>query len=152
MIGNTTISYYIFGMGILSNTTSSGVFLGRDRQLRLTWRILLVGLGLFGCVRIIGTTIAVVTAWLLPVISQAAGGLGVTGEHAWLVFLLRRHADRRPWSGIGLTLDRAAILQLLLGIMLATVVAAVSATAALRLGFADWGGRSTYWRTWPSRG
>ena len=83
MIGNTTISYYIFGMGILSNTTSSGVFRG-DRQLWLTWRILLVGLGLFGCVLIIGTIIAVVTAWLPPVISQAAGGLGVTGEHAWL--------------------------------------------------------------------
>ena len=86
MIGNTTISYYIFGMGILSDTTSSGVFLDRDRQLRLTWRILLVGLGLFGCVRIIGTTIAVVTAWLLPVISQAAGGLGVTVSTLGLCF------------------------------------------------------------------
>jgi hypothetical protein len=144
MIGNTAISYYIFGMGILSNTTSSGVFLGRDRQLRLTWRILLVGLGFFGCVLIIGTTIAVVTAWLPPVISQAAGGLGVTASTLGLVFLLRRHADRRPWSRIGLTLGRAMILQLLLGAMLATVVATVSAAATVQLGFADWGGRSTY--------
>jgi Trk-type K+ transport system membrane component len=54
----------MFGMDLPSDTTSSGVFFGQDRRLRLTWRILLAWLGFFGCVLIIGTIVAVVTAWL----------------------------------------------------------------------------------------
>jgi membrane protease YdiL (CAAX protease family) len=126
-------------MGIPSETTSPGVFLGQDRRLRLTWRIVLAGLGFLGCVMIIGTTVAVATVWLPPVISHAAAGLGVTASALALVFLLRRHADRRPWSGIDLTLDRAAIPHLLFGIMLVTIVTTVSAAATVQLGFADWG-------------
>jgi membrane protease YdiL (CAAX protease family) len=128
-------------MGISSGTTtSSGVFHGRDGRLRLAWRILLAWLGFFGCVLIIGTTVAVATVWLPPVISQAAAGLGVTASALCMVFRLRRHVDRRPWCGVGLTLDRAAILlQLLFGIGLATVVATVSAVATVQVGLADWG-------------
>jgi uncharacterized protein len=126
-------------MGLPLDTTSSGVLLAQDRRPRLTWRILLVWLGFFGCVLIIGTTVAVATARLPPVVSHAAADLAVAASALSLVFLLRRHADRRPWSGIGLTLDRATIPHLLFGIVLATMVAAVSAVATVQLGLADWG-------------
>ncbi len=122
-----------------TDTTSSGVFLGQDRRPRLTWRILLAWLGFFGCVLIVGMTVQAATAWLPPVIAHATAGLGITAGALGLVLLLRRHADRRPWSGIGLTLDRAAIPQLLSGIALATMVTAVAAAATVQLGLADWG-------------
>jgi membrane protease YdiL (CAAX protease family) len=120
-------------------TTSSGVFFGQDRRPRLAWRILLAWLGLFVCLLIIGGTVGVATAWLPSAISHAAVGLGVAASVFGLVFLLRRHADRRPWSGINLTLDRTAIPHLLFGIVLATMVATVAAAATVQLGLADWG-------------
>lgn len=129
----------MFGMGITSDTTSSGVFLGQDRRPRLAWRILLAWLGFFGCVLIIGMTVQAATARLPPVISHAAAGLGITAGALGLVLLLRRHADRRPWSGIGLTVDRAAIPYLLFGIVLAAIVTTVAAAATVQLGLADWG-------------
>jgi membrane protease YdiL (CAAX protease family) len=55
------------------------------------------------------------------------------------VFLLRRHADRRPWSGINLTLDRTVVPHLLFGIVLATILTTVAAAATVQLGLADWG-------------
>ncbi|MGH3674028.1 MAG: lysostaphin resistance A-like protein [Pseudonocardiaceae bacterium] len=122
-----------------SDTTSSGVFLGQDRRPQLTWRILLAWLGFFGCVLVIGMSVHAATAWLPSTISHTAAGLGITAGALGLVFLLRRHVDRRPWSGIGLTLDRAAIPHLLFGVMLAVVVSAVAATATVKLGLADWG-------------
>jgi len=64
--------------------------------------------------------------------------VGITASALGLVFLLRRHADRRPWSGIGLTLDRAAVPHLLFGVVLATVVTTVAAAATVQLGLADW--------------
>lgn len=128
----------MFGMGITSDATSSGVFLDQDRRPRLTWRILLAWLGFFGCVLIIGMTVQAATARLPPVISHAAAGLGITASALGLVLLLRRHVDRRPWSGIGLTLDRAAIPRLLFGIVLAATVTTVAAAATVRLGLADW--------------
>jgi uncharacterized protein len=129
----------MFGMGTTSDTTSSGVFLGQDRRLRLAWRILLAWLGFFGCVLIIGMIVQAATARLPPVISHAAAGLGITASALGLVLLLRRHADRRPWSGIGLTLDRAAIPHLLFGIVLAVIVTTVAAAVTVQLGLADWG-------------
>ncbi|MDQ4092027.1 MAG: CPBP family intramembrane metalloprotease, partial [Actinomycetota bacterium] len=129
----------MFGMDIRLGTTSLSVFVGQDRRLRLTWRILLAWLGLFGCVLIIGMAAQAATAWLPSVISYVAGGLGITASALCLVFLLRRHADRRPWSGIGLTADRAAILHLLFGIVLAAIVTTVAAAATVQLGLADWG-------------
>jgi membrane protease YdiL (CAAX protease family) len=129
----------MFGMDITSDTTSTGVFLGQDRRPRLTWRILVAWLGFFGCVLIIGMTVQAATAWLPLVISHAVAGLGITASALGLVLLLRRHADRRPWSGIGLTLDRAAIPHLLSGIVLATIVTTVTAAATVSLGLADWG-------------
>ncbi len=126
-------------MDITSDTTSSGVFLGQDRRPRLTWRILSAWLGFFGCVLIIGMAVQTATAWLAPVISHAVAGLGITASALGLVFLLRRHADRRPWSGIGLTLDHATILHLLFGVALATIVTTVAAAATVQLGLADWG-------------
>ena len=128
----------VFGIDIRSHARSSGVFLGQDRRLHLTWRILLAGLGLFSCVLIIGMAGQAATAWLPPVISRAVAGLGLSASALGLVFLLRRHADRRPWSGIGLTLDRAAIPHLLLGIVLATMVTTVAAAATVQLGLAEW--------------
>jgi uncharacterized protein len=125
-------------MNIRPNTTGSGVLLDQDRRPRLTWRILLAWLGFFGCVLIVGMIAQETTAWLSPVISHAAAGVGITASALGLVFLLRRHADRRPWSGIGLTLDRAAIPHLLFGVVLATVVTTVAAAATVRLGLADW--------------
>jgi membrane protease YdiL (CAAX protease family) len=124
---------------IPSDTTSAGVFLDQDRRPRLMWRILLAWLGFFGCVLIIGMTVQAATTWLPSVISQAAAGLGITASVLGLVFLLRRHADRRPWSGIGLTLDRAAIPHLLFGIVLAVIVTTVAAAVTVQLGLADWG-------------
>lgn len=129
----------MFGMDITSDTASSGIFLGQDRRPRLTWRILLAWLGFFGCVLIIGMTVQAATARLSPVISYAAAGLGITASALVLVLLLRRHADRRPWAGIGLTLDRAAIPRLLFGIVLAAIVTTVAAAATVQLGLADWG-------------
>jgi membrane protease YdiL (CAAX protease family) len=126
-------------MDITSGTRSSGVFLGQDLRLRLTWRILLAWLGFFGCVLIIGTTVQAVTAGLPAVISHAAAGLGITASAIGLVFLLRRHADRQSWSGIGLALDRAAIPHLLFGIGLAAIVTTIAAAATVQLGLADWG-------------
>jgi membrane protease YdiL (CAAX protease family) len=131
--------FYLFGMDITSDTTSSGVFLGQDRRPRLTWRILSAWLGFFGCVLIIGMTVQTATALLPPVISHAAAGLGITASALGMVFLLRRHADRRPWSGIGLALDHATILHLLFGIALAIIVTTVAAAATVQLGLADWG-------------
>jgi uncharacterized protein len=124
---------------IAPNTASVGVFLGRDRRLRLRWRILLAWLGFFGCVLIIGVTVQAVTPWLPSVISYVAAGLGIAASVLGLVFLLRRHVDRRPWSGIGLPLDRAAIPHLLLGIVLAAIVTAVAGAIIVQLGLADWG-------------
>ncbi len=129
----------MFGMDTTSDTTSSGVFLGQDRRPRLTWRILLAGLGFFGCVLIIGMTVQAATARLPSVISHAAAGLGIAASALGLMLLLRRHADRRPWSGIGLTLDRAAIPRLLFGIVLGAIVTTVAAAATVQLGLADWG-------------
>jgi membrane protease YdiL (CAAX protease family) len=126
------------GMEIRSDTTSSDVFLGEDRRLRLPWRILLAWLGLFGCVLIIGMAVQAATASMPPAISHAAAGLGLPVSALGLVFLLRRHADRRPWSGIGLTVDRAAIPHLLLGIVLAAMITMVAAGATVQLGLADW--------------
>jgi membrane protease YdiL (CAAX protease family) len=128
----------MFGMDVTSDATSSGVFLGQDRRPRLTWRILLAWLGFFGCVLIVGMTVQTATAWLPPVISHAVVGLAITAGALGLVLLLRRHADRRPWSGIGLTLDRAAIPRLLFGIVLAVIVTTVAAAATVQLGLADW--------------
>ncbi len=126
-------------MDITSDTTSSGVFLGQDRRPRLIWRILLAWLGFFGCVLLIGMTVQAATARLSPVISHAAAGLGITASALGLVLLLRRHVDRRPWSGIGLILDRAAIPRLLFGIVLAAIVTTVAAAVTVQLGLADWG-------------
>ena len=127
-------------MDIMSDTTtSSGVFFGQDRRPRLAWRILLAWLGLLGCVLIIGTTVGAATAWLPSAISHAAAGLGVAASAFGLVFRLRRRADRRPWSGINLTLDRTAIPHLLFGILLATILTTVVAAATVQLGLADWG-------------
>lgn len=128
----------MFGMDVRSDTTRSGVFLGQDRRPRLAWRILSAWLGLFSCVLIIGMTAQAATGWLPPVISHAAAGLGLTVGALGLVFLLRRHADRRPWSGISLTLDRAAIPHLLWGIVLAAMITAIAAGATVQLGLADW--------------
>jgi membrane protease YdiL (CAAX protease family) len=129
----------MFGMGIRSDTTSAGVILGHDRRPRLIWRILAAWLGFFGCVLIIGLAVQAATAWLPQVISHAAAGLGVTVSALGVVFLLRRHADRRPWSGIGLTLGRTAIPHALSGVVLATAVTVVAAGATVQLGVADWG-------------
>jgi uncharacterized protein len=52
--------------------------------------------------------------------------------------MLRRHADRRPWWGVGLTLDRAAIPHLVSGMVLATILAAVVGAAVVHLKLADW--------------
>ena len=128
----------MFGMDVTSDATSSGVFLGQDRRPRLTWRILLAWLGFFGCVLIVGMTVQTATARLPPVISHAVVGLAITAGALGLVLLLRRHVDRRPWAGIGLTLDRAAIPRLLFGIVLAVIVTTVAAAATVQLGLADW--------------
>ena len=129
----------VFGVDSLPETTSSGVFLGRDRRLRLSWRILVVWLGFFGSVLVIGRTVQGASAWLHGVTSHAVAGLGIVASALGLVILLRRCADRRPWSGIGLTLDRAAIPHLLYGMILAAIVTAVAAAAIVHCGLADWG-------------
>lgn len=129
----------MFGTEITSGTTSSGVFVGQDRRPRLVWRILLAWLGFFGCVLITGITVQAATTRLPSVISHATAGLGITASALGLVFLLRRHVDRRPWSGIGFILHRTAILRLLFGIVLAVIVTTVAAAATVHLGLADWG-------------
>lgn len=125
--------------GVNDVLTSSGVLLDQDRRLKLTWRILLAWLGFFGCVLVIGTTVQAATGWPPPAISNTAAGLSVTASAIGLVFLLRRHVDRRPWSGIGLTLDRTTIPHLLFGIVLAATVATIAAVTTVLLGLADWG-------------
>ena len=142
----------MFGMDVTSDATSSGVFLGQDRRPRLTWRILLAWLGFFGCVLIVGMTVQTATARLPPVISHAVVGLAITAGALGLVLLLRRHADRRPWSGIGLTLDHAAIPRLLFGIVLAAIVTTVAAAATVQLGFADWGQSADTTKKWTEQG
>jgi len=129
----------MFGLNVTSGTTPSGVFLGPDRRPRLTWRILLAWLGFLGCVLLLGAADQVASAWLPSVISHAAAGVGISASVLGLVVLLRRYADRRPWAGIGLTLDRAAIPHLLYGVVLAAVVTTVAAVATVQLGFAEWG-------------
>ena len=142
----------MFGMDVTSDATSSGVFLGQDRRPRLTWRILLAWLGFFGCVLIIGMTIQAATARPPSVILHAAAGLSMTASALGLVLLLRRYADRRPWSGIGLTLDHAAIPRLLFGIVLAAIVTTVAAAATVQLGFADWGQSADTTKKWTEQG
>ena len=128
----------MFGMDLRSDTRSSRVLLDQDSRPRLAFRIALAWLGFFGCVLIIGGIVQVATARLPVVISHAAVGLGVTASALGLVSLLRRHADRRPWSGVGLSLDRIAIPQLVFGLVLATILATVAGAAAVHLGLADW--------------
>jgi uncharacterized protein len=125
-------------MGMRPGATSSGVLLDQGRRPHLTWRILLAWLGFFGCVLVIGTTVPAATDWLPPVISHTAAGSGVAASALGLVFLLRRHVDRRPWSGIGLVLDRTAIPHLLFGITLAAIVATIAAATTVQLELADW--------------
>jgi membrane protease YdiL (CAAX protease family) len=128
----------MFEMGVRSETTSAGVFLGQDHRLRLPWRLLLAWLGLFGCVLIIGITVEAATVWLPPMITHAAASLILPVSVLGLVFVLRRHGDRRPWSGLGLTVDRTAIPHLLFGIVLATMITTVAVGATVQLGLADW--------------
>jgi membrane protease YdiL (CAAX protease family) len=99
--------------------------------------MVLAWLGFFGCVLIIGGIVQVATARMPVVISHTAAGLSVAASVLGLVFMLRRHADRRPWSGVGLTLNRAAIPHLLSGMVLATILAAVVGAAVVHLGLAD---------------
>jgi membrane protease YdiL (CAAX protease family) len=70
--------------------------------------------------------------------SNAAAGVGIAASVLGLVWLLRRHIDRRRWSGIALSLHRAAIPHLLAGVVLAGVVSVVAAAATVQLGLADW--------------
>jgi uncharacterized protein len=142
----------MLGKDITSDATSSGVFLDQDRRPRLTWRTLLAWLGFFGCVLIIGTTVQAATAWLPLVISYAAAGLAITASTLGMVLLLRRHADRRPWSGIGLILDRTAIPLLLFGIVLAAIVTTVAAAVTVQLGLADWGPSADTTKTLTEQG
>lgn len=139
-------------MDIRADTRSSGVFLGQDRRPRLPWRILLAWLGLFSCLLTIGMTVPEVTDWWPPEIAHAAACLALAATALGLVFLLRRHADRRPWSGIGLTLNRAAIPHLLFGIVLATIVTAVAAAAVVQLGLADWSWSADTSKKTPGQG
>jgi uncharacterized protein len=126
------------GMDIMPGSRTWGGFLGRDRRLRLAWRIVLAWLGFFACLLVVGVAVKAVTSWLPAVISNAAASVGIATSALGLVWLLRRHADRRAWSGIGLTLHRAAIPHLLFGIVLAGVVSMAAAAATVQLGLADW--------------
>ena len=129
----------MFGMDLRSNTTtSSRLFHGQDRRLRLATRIVLAWLGFFGCVLVVGGIVQAATARLPVVISHAAAGLGVTASALGMVFVLRRRADRRPWSGVGLTFNRAVIPHLVFGMVLATILATVAAAAVVQVGLADW--------------
>lgn len=127
------------GMDIMPGSGTSRVFVGHDRRLRLAWRIVLAWMGFFACLLVVGVAVKVVTSWLPAVISNAAASVGIAASALGLVWLLRRHVDRRMWSGIRLNLDRAAIPHLLFGIVLAGVVSMVAAAATVQLGFADWG-------------
>ncbi|MBV8995863.1 MAG: hypothetical protein JO287_19655, partial [Pseudonocardiales bacterium] len=92
-------------MDVTSGTRLSGVFLGQDRRLALPWRIVLAWLGFFGCL-LFGMAVQEVASRLPDVLSHAAASGGIGASAFGLVWLLRRHIDRRPWSGIGLPLDR----------------------------------------------
>jgi uncharacterized protein len=127
------------GMDIISGSRTWGVFVGQNRRPRLVWRIVLAWLGFFGCLLVVGVAIQTVTSWLPEVTSNAAASAGIAASALGLVWLLRRHIDRRPWSGIALTLHRAAIPHLLAGIVLAGVVSMVAAATTVQLGLADWG-------------
>ena len=127
------------GMDTMPAGRISGVFLGQDRRLRLAWRIVLAWIGFFGCLLVVGVAIQAMTSSLPEVTSNAAASMGIAASALGLVWLLRRHVDRGPWSGIALTLDRAAVPLLLSGIVLAGVVSVVAAAATVQLGLADWG-------------
>jgi uncharacterized protein len=126
------------GMDVTSGIRLSGVFLGQDRRLALPWRIVLAWLGFFGCLLIVGMAVQEMTSRLPDVLSHAAASVGIAASAVGLVWLLRRHVDRRPWSGIGLSLDRAAIPHLLFGIALAGIVSMIAAAATVQLGLAEW--------------
>lgn len=127
----------MFGMDIRSDTRSS-VLRGQDGRPRLSARIALAWLGFFGCVLVIGGTVQAAAARLPGVISHSAAGLGVTASALGLVFVMRRHADRRPWSGVGLTLNRAVVPHLVFGMVVATTLATVAAAVVVQVGLADW--------------
>ncbi|HYZ37949.1 MAG TPA: type II CAAX endopeptidase family protein [Pseudonocardiaceae bacterium] len=130
--------FYVSGMDIMSDSRISGMLLSQDHRLRLAWRIVLAWLGFFGCLLVVGGAVHTVTSWLPEVTSNAAASVGIAASALGLVWLLRRHIDRRPWSGIALTLHRAAIPHLLAGIVLAGVVSVAAAAATVQLGLADW--------------
>jgi CAAX protease family protein len=125
-------------MDVTSGTRLSGVFLGQDRRLRLPWRIVLAWLGFFGCLLFVGMAVQEMTSRLPDVLSHAAASVGIAASAFGLVWLLRRHIDRRPWSGIGLPLDRTAIPHLLFGIVLAGIVSMIAAAVTVQLGLAEW--------------
>jgi len=113
-------------MAIQARSGIQSVFLAHDKRLTLFWRILLYLCGVF--VLLVASPILaklILLGWSsslpLVVFGLLLSGLymliNVLGVLGW-TYLFRRHVDKRPWRGIGLTSLRQGLPLVLLGFVL----------------------------------
>ncbi len=117
-------------MAVQARNGIQSIFLAHDKRLTLFWRILLYLCGVF--VLLVASPVLaklVLLGWSsnLPPVVQALLGNGlfmlfnVLGVLGW-TYLFRRHVDKRPWRGIGLTPLRQGLPLVLLGFVLGGVM------------------------------
>lgn len=114
----------------------AGVFLEGDGRIRLFWRVLL---GWLAFVSGLGLAVAAATIagnYGFPTLAlQVILAVVTTGVSVPLIYLLRRYADRRPWSGLGLSSPPKGLPYFLLGIGLLALLTAASLLIGSLLGW-----------------
>lgn len=105
--------------------------------MHISLRILLALLGFIVTILAIAGVAQLATASWPPVVAIVVAGTAVSAGVLWLVRLLRRRLDRKPWDL--LKFDRTALPLVVCGIALAAVVALAGGAVSVWLGFADWG-------------
>lgn len=100
-------------------------------------RILLALPGFIACALGVGMTVQWAASSLPVVVSYVLAGLAVSASVFGLVHALRRHVDREPMDLV--RFDRTTAPSLVLGIVVALVVAVAGSAISVWLGFAEWG-------------
>jgi hypothetical protein len=103
--------------------------------MNISLRILLAVLGFLATILIIGGAVQLATVSWPPVVAVVLAGTFVSVGVFWLVRLLRRRVDRKPWDV--LKFDRTALPLVVCGIVLAAVVVLAGGAVSVWLGFAD---------------
>lgn len=105
----------------------SRIFRDQEGRLNLFWRIafgwlaFVIGLGLAVVIATAAGTYGIPTLGLQILLAVVTTSVTVP-----LIYLLRRYADRRPWSGLGLSSPPSGLRYFLLGIGFLALVTAVA--------------------------